>query len=175
MNITLKEKQFLKNQQYIYTFKDNQNVTKHTSSEIHLFTKELILPAVADSAATTPPPSPRSKIFSISCSFSQNLENHMLAPSWRVGAPSFGESWFRPCPVIKFCHCRLKSDKKVLKFFLNRAELSLNSVTSANSGNLINDRSMNWAQFKAGIMVSSWDYGSIMVSYLKSDRFKPFK
>ena len=33
-------------------------------------------------------------------------------------------------------------------FFLNGAKLSLNSVISANSRNLINNRSMNWAQFK---------------------------
>ena len=46
-------------------------------------------------------------------------------------------------------------------FFLNGAELSLNSV---NSGNLMNHRSMNWAQFKdpvshmclAGAVVASW-------------------
>ena len=46
-------------------------------------------------------------------------------------------------------------------FFLNGAELSLNSV---NSGNLINHRSMNWAHFQdpvshmclAGAVVASW-------------------
>ena len=36
----------------------------------------------------------------------------------------------------------------ILEFFLNVAELSTNSVNSANSGNLINHWSMNWAQFK---------------------------
>ena len=40
------------------------------------------------------------------------------------------------------------SDKKNNGFFLNGAEISFNSVISANSGNLINHWSMNWAQFK---------------------------
>ena len=35
-----------------------------------------------------------------------------------------------------------------MEFFLNGLELLLNSVNSANSGTLINHRSMNWAQFK---------------------------
>ena len=51
-----------------------------------------------------------------------------------------------------------------MEFFQNGAELSLNSVNSANSGNLINHWSMNWAQFKnpvyhmclAGAVVASW-------------------
>ena len=51
-----------------------------------------------------------------------------------------------------------------LEFFLNEAELSLNSVISANSGNLINHWSINWAQFKgsfshmclAGTEVAFW-------------------
>ena len=34
------------------------------------------------------------------------------------------------------------------EFFLNGAEFSLSSVNSANSGNLINHWSMNWAKFK---------------------------
>ena len=40
------------------------------------------------------------------------------------------------------------SMKILFEFFLNGAKLSLNSVISANWGNLINHRSMNWAQFK---------------------------
>ena len=52
----------------------------------------------------------------------------------------------------------------ILEFFLNEAELSLNSVNSVNSGNLINHPSMNWAQFKdpvfhmclAGTVVATW-------------------
>ena len=51
-----------------------------------------------------------------------------------------------------------------MEFFLNGAELSLNSVNSANSGNLINHSSMNCADFKdlvshvclAGAVVASW-------------------
>ena len=50
------------------------------------------------------------------------------------------------------------------RFPLNGAELSLDWVNSANSGNLINHWSMNWTQFKdpafhmclAGTMVASW-------------------
>ena len=29
--------------------------------------------------------------------FRKIWQNHMLAPPWRVGAPSYGESWTRPC------------------------------------------------------------------------------
>ena len=29
--------------------------------------------------------------------FRKIWQNHMLAPPWRVGAPSYGESWVRPC------------------------------------------------------------------------------
>ena len=51
-----------------------------------------------------------------------------------------------------------------MKSFLNGAVLSLSLVNLANSGNLINHRSMNWAQFKdpvshmclAGTVVASW-------------------
>ena len=50
---------------------------------------------------------------------------------------------------------------EAIEFFLNEAELSLNSV---NSGNLINHWSMNWSQFKdpvphmclAGAVAASW-------------------
>ena len=52
----------------------------------------------------------------------------------------------------------------LLEFFLNGAELSLNLVISANSGNFINHWNMNWAQFKdpashiclTGSVVASW-------------------
>ena len=52
----------------------------------------------------------------------------------------------------------------IMEFFLNGAELSLNSVNSANSGKLINHWSMNWDQIKdpvshmclAGAVVASW-------------------
>ena len=51
-----------------------------------------------------------------------------------------------------------------MEFFLNGTELSLNSVNSANSGNRINHRSMNWVQFKdlvshmclAGAVLAFW-------------------
>ena len=53
-----------------------------------------------------------------------------------------------------------------MEFFLNGEELSLNSVISANSGNLVNHWSMNWAQFKdpvshmclAGAVIASWSF-----------------
>ena len=51
-----------------------------------------------------------------------------------------------------------------MDFSLNGAELSLNSLNSANSGNLVNHSSMNWVQFKdlgvqmclADTVVASW-------------------
>ena len=61
-----------------------------------------------------------------------------------------------------------------LEFFLNAAELSLNSV---NSGNLINHRNMNWAQFKDPVShthVSCWCCGSILISCTRGGRFEPF-
>ena len=59
---------------------------------------------------------------------------------------------------------RLDDRRCILEFFINGAELSLNSVNSANLGNLINHSNMNWAQFKdpvfymclAGAVVASW-------------------
>ena len=57
-----------------------------------------------------------------------------------------------------------------LEFFLNGAELSLNSV---NSEKLINHGSMNWAQFKdpishmglAGTVVASWSLTQEMAGW----------
>ena len=51
-----------------------------------------------------------------------------------------------------------------MEFFLNAVEISLNSVNSANSEQLIYHRSMNWAKFKdpvshmcfAGVVVAFW-------------------
>ena len=44
---------------------------------------------------------PRTKIFLISCSFWENL--YVGASPWRVGAPSCGESWIRPClPLVLY-------------------------------------------------------------------------
>ena len=46
---------------------------------------------------TPPPPHPQTKIFSISCSYSENLiKLYVGAPHCRVGAPSYGKSWIRP-------------------------------------------------------------------------------
>ena len=53
---------------------------------------------------------------------------------------------------------------ELMEIFLNGGELSLKLMNSANSGNLINHSSMNWAQFKdrfsymcvAGIVVAPW-------------------
>ena len=59
-------------------------------------------------------------------------------------------------------HCSiLLIETTIMEFFLNGAQLSLNS---ANLGNLINCSSMNWAQFKdpvfhmclAGTVATSW-------------------
>ena len=50
--------------------------------------------------ARAPPPRPR--IFSISCIFCKIWQNHMLAPPGRVGAPSHGESWIRPCTTTNY-------------------------------------------------------------------------
>ena len=54
-------------------------------------------------APTARSPLPRTKIFLISCSFWGGggiWQICMLAPpSWRVGTPSCGESWIRPCIV----------------------------------------------------------------------------
>ena len=48
------------------------------------------------------PPYGPLKLFLISCIFRQIWQICMLAPtSWRVGAPSYGESWIRPC--VKQC------------------------------------------------------------------------
>ena len=60
-----------------------------------------------------------------------------------------------------------------MEFFLNGAELSVNSV---NSGNLINHFSMNWAQFKDPVshLCLCWCCGSILVSHTRRGRFKPF-
>ena len=64
---------------------------------------------------------------------------------------------------------------KTMEFFLNGADLSLNSVISANSGNLKNHWSMNWAQFKVFVTcVSCLHSSSILVSYTRVGRFEPF-
>ena len=47
--------------------------------------------------------------------------------------------------------CDEREHSGVFPKFLNRAELALNSVISEKSGNLINHRSMNWAQFKDSV------------------------
>ena len=46
--------------------------------------------------------------------------------------------WRAECAIITSNDSRLKAPADTLEFFLNGAELSLNSVNSANSGNLIN-------------------------------------
>ena len=70
-----------------------------------------------------------------------------------------------------------------MEFFLNGAELSLNLVISANSSNLINHWTMNWAQFKdpvshmclAGAVVASWSLKQKMAgSSLFNDKFAEF-
>ena len=61
-----------------------------------------------------------------------------------------------------------------MEFFINGAELLLNSVNSANSGNLINHWSMNWAQFKDPVshMCFVWCCSGILVSHTRGSRFK---
>ena len=59
-----------------------------------LFTGPII---VADLGGGAPGAAPlRPKIFSNSCSFSQNLAKSYVGAPRRVGAPSYGESWIRP-------------------------------------------------------------------------------
>ena len=56
------------------------------------------------------------------------------------------------------------SDKRSVEFLLHGAEISLNSVNSANSRNLVNHCSMSWVKFNdpvshiclAGAVVASW-------------------
>ena len=82
-----------------------------------------------------------------------------------------------------------------MKSFLNGAELSLNLVNLVNSGNLINHKSMNWAQFKdpvshmclTGAVVASWSltqevaglsHFSVMTNILSlnsANSVKPFR
>ena len=94
------------------------------------------------------------QFLSFSCNFSANiLPNNRLTPQpLGLASPSVWEILDLPLMSVASCNS--------LEFFRNRAELSLNS---ANSGNLINHWSMNWAQFKdpvstclAGTVVPSW-------------------
>ena len=55
-----------------------------------------------------------------------------------------------------------------MEFFPNRMEHSLNSVNSANSGNLINHWSMNGSQFKVAVCCLCFPG----TSYTKDSRFK---
>ena len=63
-----------------------------------------------------------------------------------------------------YCLVQAQKSNSTVEFFLNGAESSFNSVNSANSENLINQSSMNWAEFKeplshvclAGAVVASW-------------------
>ena len=48
----------------------------------------------------------------------------------------------------------------------------MNPVISTNSGNVINCRNINWAQFKDHI--SEMCMGSMLVSYTRGGRFEPF-
>ena len=65
----------------------------------------------------------------------------------------------------------LNGSKEIIIFSVG-AELSLNSVNSVNSENLINHQSMNWAQFKdpvshmclAGTVGASWSLTQKMAS-----------
>ena len=67
-------------------------------------------------------------------------------------------------PLTMYCLVQAQMSNSTVEFFLNGAESSFNSVNSANSGNLINQSSMNWAEFKdplshvclAGDVVASW-------------------
>ena len=63
--------------------------------------------------------------------------------------------------------------KVTLKFFLNWAELLLNLVNSANSRNLINHWSMNWAQFKHPVSHMCLA-GTVVASYKRGGRYEPF-
>ena len=80
--------------------------------------------------------------------------------------------WIMRWAVCNSYFCFYKP-RTALEFFLNGAELSLNSVNSGNSGNLINHWSMNWAQFKdpifhmclAGTLVASWSLKCFVIEF----------
>ena len=55
----------------------------------------------------------RPKIFSISCSFSHNLVKSYVGAPWRVGAPSYGESWIRPWEVWYYQRKSIVQQQKV--------------------------------------------------------------
>ena len=57
----------------------------------------------------------------------------------------------------------------ILKLFLNGAELSLNSVISGNSENLINHLSMNWAKFRDPVFPMCLDGTVVASSILTQD------
>ena len=42
------------------------------------------------------------QILSFSCSFCENLANLYVGPPWRIGTPSYRESWIHPCLPISF-------------------------------------------------------------------------
>ena len=63
----------------------------------------------------------------------------------------------------------------ILDFFLNRAEISLNSENSAKSVNLLNRSSINWTQCKDPVSyICSWCCFSILVFCTIGGRFEPF-
>ena len=70
-----------------------------------------------------------------------------------------------------------QKSNSTVNFFLNGAESSFNSVNSANSENLINQSSMNWAEFKkplSHVCLAGAVVGSILGSNTRDGRFKPF-
>ena len=68
-------------------------------------------------------PSPHGPKFSqFHAVFHKIWQNHMLAAPWRVGAPSYRESWIRPCVCIYFKTFHIKNfcsaSSKVLHIFV---------------------------------------------------------
>ena len=59
------------------------------------------------------------------------------------------------------------------RFFLNEAELSLNSVISVNLGNLINCWSMNWADFK-DLVSQRWQVRILLMTNIFVIEFAEF-
>ena len=66
----------------------------------------------------------------------------------------------------------LLTQHSIIEFFLNGAELSLNSVIS---GNLINHSSMNWAQFKDPVSHMCLAGTVVVVPNTGGSRFEPFQ
>ena len=83
------------------------------------------------------------------------------AKTWKLKI--WSRHWFATLVYLKLQPKKKKKEKDPdTEFFLNGAELSVNS------GNLINHWNMNWAQFKDPVShISCWHCGSILASHTR--------